>query len=201
MTFKNHNSEEEIEEGVEQAAEEVDNPRRHICTLSSKMIDLLVRQLQHELYNHNLYRSFANFFGRQGLQILEQYYIERAEEEKHHHNWIYQYLSDCDAPLVYPDVPCIKEKWEDNVEPFELTVNAEIETTALIHEMVEYAMETKDWATFNWLNGDDDETGRLVAEQIEEEAISRTALDIACTDATWLRKEKSIMNAYKEDYD
>ena len=186
---------------VDQSAEEVTGVQREKCTLSQEMIDLLVRQLWHELYNHNLYRSFANYFGRQGLQVLEQYYIDRSEEEKHHHDWIYGYLSDCDAPLIYPEVPKIKETWENNIEPFELTVKAEIETTMLIHEMVSYAMASCDWATFNWLNGDDDDNGRLVLEQIEEEAISRTALDIARSDAPWLIKEESIMDAYEGEDD
>ena len=56
--------------------------RRRICTLSDKMVELLLRQLSHELYNHNLYRSFANYYGINGLAVLESYYIKRAEEEK-----------------------------------------------------------------------------------------------------------------------
>ena len=35
----------------------------------------------------------------------------------------------------------------------------------------------------------------------EEESISRTALDIAESEGSWLRKEKSIMNAYTGDDD
>ena len=35
----------------------------------------------------------------------------------------------------------------------------------------------------------------------EEESISRTALDIAEGEGSWLRKEKSIMDAYTGDVD
>ena len=35
----------------------------------------------------------------------------------------------------------------------------------------------------------------------EEENISRTVLDIGNSEGSWLRKEKSIMNAYKGDLD
>ena len=129
--------------------EVVEIARKSKCTLSEKMISLLLRQLWHELYNHNLYRSFAMFFGEQGLQVLEKYYIARSNEERHHHDWIYGYLSDCDACIIYPEVPAIEEKWSTNVEPFELTVEAEIKTTMLINEMVDLALEEKDWATFN----------------------------------------------------
>ena len=71
----------------------------------------------------------------------------------------------------------------------------------MIYEIVDQAAAECDWATFNWLNGHDSVIGMLVNEQVEEESISRTALDIAESEGSWLRKEKSIMNAYKGDID
>ena len=41
----------------------------------------------------------------------------------------------------------------------------------------------------------------LMITNWEEESISRTALDIAEEEGSWMRKEKSIMNAYKGDTD
>lgn len=201
MRYKTNTPTKEQSNDLKIAHSEVDPVKRRICTLSDKMVELLVRQLQHELYNHNLYRTFANFYGTQGLAVLEQYYIKRAEEEKLHHDWIYGYLNENDAVFIYPEIPAIIEKWEDNVKPFSLTVDKEIETTGLIYDMVNQALSDNDWNTFNWLNGDDDKIGRLVQEQREEESISRTALDIAESDGSWLRKEKSIMNAYEGDTD
>ena len=175
--------------------------KRRKCTLSEQMQKLMLRQLVHEMYNHNLYRSFANFYGVRGFQVLEQYYIERAEEEKLHHDWVYGYLSRTDTEFIYPEIPAISEKFDDMLTPFKLTVDKEIQTTTEINEMVDLACDTGDWATFNWLNGHDAKLGRLVDEQIEEESISRTVLDIAESEGSWLRKEKSIMNAYKGDTD
>ena len=192
MKYKSHESE---------PVNEVTETKRRKCTLSEEMQNLLLRQLWHELYNHNLYRSFANFFGVQGLLVLEAYYIARAEEEKLHHDWIYDYLNTCDAEFIYPEIPAISEVFEDNIEPFKLTVDKEIETTMLIYEMVDQAIIEHDWATYHWLMDDNEKTGMLVKEQIEEENISRTALDIACSEGSWLRKEKSIMNAYEGDVD
>lgn len=175
--------------------------KRRICTLSDKMVELLLRQLSHELYNHNLYRSFANYYGINGLAVLESYYIKRAEEEKLHHDWIINYLNYNDAAVIYPEVPAIKEDWDDPVTPFRLTVDKEIETTNLIKEMVNYSLTEKDWFTWCWLMGNSPVEGKLLPEQIEEESISRTALDIAEGEGSWLRKEKSIMNAYTGDDD
>ena len=56
------------------------------CRISNPVRRLLIEQISHELYNHNLYRTFANFYGVRGLPKLEKYYIKRAEEEKVHHD-------------------------------------------------------------------------------------------------------------------
>lgn len=190
-----------FKEKTQEPIEELKECSKKDCALSDKIVELLVKQLGHELYNHNLYRSFANYFGVNGLIILEQYYIKRAEEEKKHHDWIIDYLSFNDAAVIYPEIPAIKEEWDDFVTPFELTVEKEIETTDLIDEIINTTMEEKDWGTFGWLMGNGPVEGRLRPEQGEEMSISRTALDIANQEGSWLRKEKSIMDAYEKDYD
>lgn len=142
------------------------NERRRACTIDVKMQELLLRQLVHEMYNHNLYRTFANYFGVRGLAKLEEYYVKRAEEEKLHHDWIYSYLNDCDAEFVYPSIPAISEKITDILDPFKMTVDKEIQTTTEIYEIVDYSVSIGDWATFNWLNGNSKENGMLVNEQV-----------------------------------
>lgn len=175
--------------------------KRRKCTISEEMQKLMLRQLVHEMYNHNLYNTFANFYSVRGLNILAEYYQKRAEEEKLHHDWVYNYLLETDTEFIYPDIPAISEKFEELIDPLKLTVDKEIQTTMEIHEMVDLACDTSDWATFNWLNGHDKVKGMLVDEQVEEESISRTALDIGMQEGSWLRKEKSIMNAYTGDLD
>ena len=140
--------------------------KRRICALSDKIVELLLRQLQHELYNHNLYRSFANYYGINGLAVLESYYIKRAEEEKLHHDWIINYLNYNDAAVIYPEIPEIKEDWDDPVTPFKLTVDKEIETTNLIKEIVNESLAEKDWFTFAWLMGNSPIEGKLLPEQV-----------------------------------
>ena len=36
---------------------------RRKCTLSNEIQKLLLRQLKHELQNHNAYMNFSNYFG------------------------------------------------------------------------------------------------------------------------------------------
>lgn len=174
---------------------------RRECTLSKEIQELLLRQLKHELQNHNIYMNFANYFGVRGFVVLEEYFKLRADEEYLHHSWIRKYLNENDAEYIYPTIDQFDKKIVDMVDPFKMTVDLEIETTQMIYEIVDQAAAECDWATFNWLNGHDSVIGMLVNEQVEEESISRTALDIAESEGSWLRKEKSIMNAYKGDID
>lgn len=142
-----------------------DKKARRKCTLSDEMVKMLVYQMAHELENHNLYKTFAAYFHRNDLPKLGIYYDERAAEENVHHQWIYNYLIECDAEFSYPPVPAINVDITDHLTPFRLTVDKEIETTLGINQIVNKAGEEGDWATFTFLTGDNPETGKLVLEQ------------------------------------
>lgn len=189
---------------IKQEARDPKEPKdvsRRECTLSKEIQELLLRQLKHELQNHNAYMNFANYFGVRGFVVLEEYYKQRADEEYLHHSWIRKYLNENDAEYIYPTIDQFDKKIDSMEAPFDITVDLEIETTQMIDEIIEQAASEGDWATFNWLMGHDKEKGMLRDEQVEEESISRTVRDIAKSTGSWLRKEKSIMNAYKGDVD
>ncbi len=139
---------------------------RRECTLSVEIQKLLLRQLKHELQNHNAYMNFANYFGVRGFIILEEYYKQRADEEYLHHSWIRKYLNENDAEYIYPTIDQFDKKIESMEAPFDITVDLEIETTQMIDEIIEQAAAEGDWATFNWLMGHSEETGRLREEQV-----------------------------------
>lgn len=140
---------------------------RRKCTLSKEIQQLLLRQLKHELQNHNIYMNFANYFGVRGLVVLEEYFKQRADEEYLHHSWVRKYLNENDAEYIYPTIEQFDKEITDMVTPFKLTVDLEIQTTQMIYEIVDQAANEGDWATFNWLNGHDKETGMLVNEQVD----------------------------------
>lgn len=170
---------------------------RRKCTLSDEMVKMLIYQMAHELENHNMYKTFAAYFYRNDLSKLGIYYDERAAEENVHHQWIYNYLTECDAEFTYPQVPAINLDITDHVMPFRLTVDKEIETTLGINQIVNRAAKEGDWATFTFLLGDDPKTGKLVLEQREEESVSRTILGMAEMEGSWLRKQNSILEFYR----
>lgn len=169
---------------------------RRETSLSPELRDLFVRQLTHELKNFSLYNSFSVFYSCKGLEKLGKYYKGRADEELLHQEWIMEYLSDCDADFDYPGIPINEnQKIEDYVTPFEMTVDREIETTGMIMDIADMAFKQGDWMTLSFLFGSYNR-GRLIPEQIEEESLSRTALDIMRTDDHILKKENQIYDLY-----
>ena len=166
--------------------------QRRRSGISEKAVKLLVNQISHELYNHNLYRTFANYFAVQGLDKLKTYYIARADEENLHHQWIVDRLNYADVSYSYPKVDAVDVDIKDNFDTFVKTLDKEIETTDLIYDIVNTAKEENDWETFNWLQD------TLVNEQTEEEHISRKYLKIAEQESIdWVTKAETILTDYE----
>lgn len=166
--------------------------------ISDKMIELLNNQLQDEMINHNLYRSFSLYFRSRGLDSLCEYFELRAKEELEHHDWIYGYLKMCGIPIQYPEIPATNVDVEDEITPFKMTVDKEIETTMYINEIAKEALEQGDFGTFAWLNGNGTCEGKLIPEQTEEMAISNEISRIASrVDADWIAKGDAILSYYK----
>ncbi len=170
--------------------------QRRQSSLSENLRNLFVNQLQHELKNFTLYNSFAVYYRCKGLEKLGAYFKARADEELTHQEWIMTYLTECDASFEYPAIPVNETKAISNdIVPFELTVDREIETTEMLKNIANEAQKEGDWLTLSFLLGTAG-TARLIPEQIEEESLSRSTLDIMRTDDHILKKEDQIYDLY-----
>lgn len=156
--------------------------------ISEGLSNLLVKQLAHELKNFNLYKTFSNYFTIEGIDELAEYYEKRATEEMHHHDWIFSYLTEGDIKFEYPAIEANNIKVNNYIEPFQLTVEREIETTNLLYNIYEAAKAEKDYMTCIWLERP------LLFEQIEEENTSRAALLIIEEDAGIYTKSGRILD-------
>lgn len=160
---------------------------RKKCLVSPAVGDLLVKQVAHELRNHSLYKSIANFFSVEAIVDLEEFFNKQADGENGHHNEIMSYLSDADYKFSYPTVLATTEPINDYIAVFEVALEREILTTQMLYAIYEQAMSEKDYMTAIWLlNG-------LIKEQIEEENTSRMAISIMNQDADiFVRAEKVL---------
>lgn len=178
---------------LKQKTEETTSKRN--LGLSESMINLLIKQVGHELHNYTLYKTLANYFGTNGLNLLKEYYLGRADEELLHHQWIVDYLDERGIFFKYPGISEVTEEFDEYLDAFELTLVVEEETTKMIYEIVDLAKKEDDYLTLCWLM---QSTGsQLLKEQAEEIAISELALDIASHEGSWFEKERAILAAYK----
>ena len=160
--------------------------------VSENLTKLLVKQLAHELKNYNLYKQFANYYIVAGIDELGEYFNKRADEELNHHNWLFDYLTDGDVKFQYPAIEANNVTVKNHLEPFQLTVDREIETTNLIYDLYEAAKAEKDYMTMVWMERP------LLFEQIEEENTSRTALGIMEEDADIFIKAGRVLALLEE---
>lgn len=161
---------------------------RKLCLISDSLGQLMVKQIAHELKNRNLYLSFANFFSVEGIVDLEEYYRKRAEEENNHHQWLADYLSEGDYKFMYPAIEMNTEKIVDYIDPFNQTVDREIQTTQMLYSIYELAITEKDFMTASWLYE------KLIKEQIEEENTSRMAVTIMEEKSDIYLRAKHVIN-------
>lgn len=188
----------EKEEGkdITETTIKIINKSKRTCLISENLVTLFVVQLQAELSNHNLYKTFENYYNNQGLYKLAKYFNARAAEEYIHHQWVVNYLNSVNAEFQYPEIPITKLEIEDNVYPFEVTVDKEIETTGFINNIVAQALEDKDWLTMAFLYGNGYVEGKLISEQSEEMKLSMDALNIAKVETDWLAIQDIIHDLY-----
>lgn len=119
------------------------------------------------------------------------------DEELLHFNWIKKYLNFSDALYTVPEIERVDVKIKDRVYPFEATVDREIQTTVDIFKIMDAAIEEKDYFTINWLYGGSPLDGKLIPEQLEEEALSREVLKIAkIAGNDWLDIQDAVMEYY-----
>ena len=162
---------------------------RKVCQISQEVGNLLIQQAAHELKNFILYSSFENYFSLEGITDLEEYYNKRAQEEKNHHDWILSYVNDADFRLIYPAIEMNpSQEIPSLLAPFTATVDREIQTTQMLYKIYDQAMSEKDYMTCTWLYD------KLIKEQIEEESISRMAVDIMELDGDIFNKAERILD-------
>lgn len=148
----------------------------------------MVKQLEHELKNYNLYKTVANYFSVEGILKLEEYFDKRAAEEHNHAGWIHHFLSEADVKFTYPLIEKNAEAINDYVSPFEVSVDREIQTTNMIYVIYEKALALRDYMTASWL------LEKLIKEQIEEENTSRMALTIMNQESDIFLKADAVLD-------
>ncbi|MGI6323481.1 MAG: ferritin [Bacteroidales bacterium] len=138
--------------------------------LKKKVEDICNRQVEREGYSSNLYLAMASWAETNGLAGVAQWLYAQAEEEKMHMLKFIKYINERGGRALIPSFEKPPETYNSVDEMFKEVLKHEQFVTASINEMVELALEEKDYNTHNFLQW-------FVTEQVEEESSVQAIID------------------------
>lgn len=131
--------------------------------LSKKMQDALNKHLTEEFYSSYLYLSMSAHFEALNWKGFANWFRIQSQEEYGHAMKFYAYILQAGGKVTLKQVDAPKTTWKSVMEAYKDTLAHEQKITGLIHKLVDLAMQSKDYATNNFLQW-------FVTEQVEEEA-------------------------------
>ena len=131
--------------------------------LSKKMQDALNNHLNEEFYSSYLYLSMAANFEEKNLKGFANWFKIQSGEEYRHAMKFYGFIVQTGGVVKLKQIGAPKTSWKSVMEAFKDTLAHEKKITGLIHKLVDLVMQSKDYATNNFLQW-------FVTEQVEEEA-------------------------------
>lgn len=137
--------------------------------LTKEMEKLINDQFNKELYSVNLYLSMSSYFKSRDLDGFAHFFRIQAKEENMHAMKQFDYIHQVDGVIAMQTVAAPPTTFESIKQVFELSLSHERLVTKSIYNIVEQALNDKDFAThafFQW----------FITEQVEEEATVKTLI-------------------------
>lgn len=138
--------------------------------LSEAMETSLSAQMNVELLQSHTYLSYGIWADDKAYGGVANFLMRHSQEEREHAIKFMQYILNRGGK---PTVTAIQSPDADPSslkECFDQVFKHEVENTQKIYNLVNLAMEEKDWATWNFLQW-------FVTEQIEEETMAMNLID------------------------
>jgi ferritin len=138
--------------------------------LSEKMTIKLNKQINLEFYSSNLYLQMSAWAATNGLPGSALFLKMHAKEEQLHMDKLFNYVLETgDLPILGGiDAPSTEYKSLEDI--FSQTLEHEKNVTKGINDLVDFALNEKDFSTFNFLQW-------YVAEQHEEENLFNSIIE------------------------
>lgn len=144
--------------------------RRH-HVLKDEIVDILNRQVKMEAHSSAAYLAMAAWCDVRGYDNSADFFFQQSEEERKHQLKLFKYLCDMECDAVSPSVGETQHDFGSLKEVFEKSLEMEIAVSDAIHEIVGDCRKYNDIATEEFMKW-------FVMEQIEEEYVSRRALEL-----------------------
>jgi ferritin len=138
--------------------------------MTERMLNALNKQLNEELYSAYLYLSMSAWCESKNLKGFANWLRVQYQEETAHALKIFDYILERGGKINLEKIDEPSQSWDDIIHVFEDVLKHEKRITELINELVEIAIEEKDFASQNMLQW-------FVNEQVEEEANASLILE------------------------
>ncbi len=138
--------------------------------LSENLLQKLNEQVTREFYASNLYLQMSAWCNHNGLNGSAKFLRDHAADEMSHMHKIFAYIQDTGALALIDTIEKPEINFANIQDIFNKTYKHEKMITAKINELVDIALNEKDFSTFNFLQW-------YVAEQHEEEKLFKSILD------------------------
>jgi ferritin len=139
--------------------------------LTKNVEEALNKQIGYEAYASNSYLSMASWCDQEGLRGCTAFFYEQSEEERMHMLKIVKYVNQAGGYAKISAIEPPAENYQSIKHVFETALKQEQEVSKQINNLVELSFQTKDFATYHFLQW-------YVQEQLEEETLFNTILDI-----------------------
>jgi ferritin len=138
--------------------------------LSTQMLEKLNAQITVEFFSSNLYLQMSAWCSHNGYAGCAKFLLVHSLEERTHMEKFFHYVDETGGLALIDAIAKPASEFKGLVDIFTQTLEHEKYVTACINALVDFALETKDYATFNFLQW-------FIGEQHEEENLFATILD------------------------
>ncbi len=139
--------------------------------LSNAVLNLINKQINHELYSAYLYLSMSAYFEGQNLPGFANWMRVQFHEEQEHGLKFYDYVHDQGGKVSLEAIEAPKVDFASPLEVFQLALAHEQKVTGLIKNIYKAALEEGDVATQIFLQW-------FISEQVEEEKNAAQIVDL-----------------------
>ena len=138
--------------------------------LSTQMLDKLNAQITVEFFSSNLYLQMSAWCSHNGYAGCAKFLLAHSMEERTHMEKFFHYIDETGGLAIIDAMEKPSHSYSGLVDLFTQILDHEKFVTSKINELVDLALQTKDFSTFNFLQW-------FISEQHEEENLFATTLE------------------------
>ena len=147
--------------------------------ISKRLEEAINAQINAELWSAYLYLSMSAYCQDKGYTGIANWFAIQFKEEQDHAQIFYNYLVSRGGRVLLQPIAAVETEWASPLAAFEATYEHEQKVTSLINNLMQIAVEEKDFASQSRMQW-------FIDEQVEEE---ESALDIINKNIIFTRRE------------